>query len=355
MARIISKSNNLSQLCTLFGYSLICFALLSCSKAAEENTKPVEWNGTCSHQFAEDYHRLLDLETNDTSTLNAECTRFYQQYQNIKCLTEVEGIEVRVHTSDFDLKCSKGDFKDYQEPNKGKDKNKIPNENLENQSGNEKYIQKCSNELLSYFQRTESSFELTANLINKSKNLEVIFNKSLSGYRVCNQYFHIYKYSSCLGPDSEKFSYSNLKPYCHIFRNKLESLNKKYPEKYFPEEFIHLENLKLRFKINDPFISFFSKVSLVKSLIVDGKSLSNSAENKKKNYCYFISSDYKSSERIINREIKFTEIIKESASLWRLTAFVESRSFQLRCRSPRQLYLQDLKETLGNKLHIFAD
>lgn len=351
----MSKSNDLSKIPTLFCYLLITFAVLSCSKAPEEAPKPVEWNGSCSSQFAEDYHHLLELDTNDSSLLNDECTRFYQQYQNVKCLTEVEGVEVRVHTSDFDLKCNKGDFKDYKDPHKNKDKNKDTNEKSENESDDENFLQKCSNELLSYFQRTETAFELTKNLINKSKSLDVVFNKSLSSYRICNQYFHIYKYSSCLGPDSEKLSYNNLKPYCQFFRNKLENLNKKYPEKYFPEEFIPLENLKLRFKINDPFINFFSKISLVKSLIIYGKSLPNTVENKKNPYCYFISNQYKSSERLANREIKVTEIGKENDNLWKLSAFTDNKSFILQCRSARQLYLQDLKEILGNKVHIFTD
>ena len=105
----------------------------------------------------------------------------------------------------------------------------------------------------------------------------------------------------------------------------------------------------------DPFIDFYKNLSQVKKIISLGKSVDNSEENKKQNYCYFISNHFGTSEKLLNQELLISESTKEAKNLWRLNAYNGAKSFSLYCRSPRQLYLQDLKEILGGKVHIFID
>lgn len=326
----------------------------SCSKpTADVVPKPVDWNGTCSDSYREDYLDLLNLDPN-SSELRSKCDQFYQQYSDVKCMAAVEGVEVRIHTADFDLKCSRGDFKNYEDPKKKKDKNNnSSDEQFADEGGNT--IPKCSNQLINYFQKTEAAFEVNKSIITNTKNNDIAFTKALDSYRTCNQFFHVYKYSACRGADEDKFSYLNLKPFCSFFRNRLEALNKKYPEKYFPEEFLPLAKLKLRMKINDPYITFYPSVALAKTIIISGKNMTATKENKTSNYCIFISKSLKSSTKVSGAEGKILEIDKENDTSWRLSASINNISFEILCRSARQIFLQDLKEILGNKAHFYSE
>lgn len=328
--------------------------LTFCSQTSNNSpTNPVEPNGVCTTEYKNEYLELLNLDYTNANLKNA-CDRFYQKYNDVKCMTEVEDVEVRVHTSDFDLKCSRGDFKDYTDPKKKKAQDNFENEDLsENQSDTN--LPKCSNQVISYFQKTEASFAVNKNIITDTKSTDAAFNKALGNYRTCNQYFHVYKYSTCLGANESKFSFLNLKPYCQFFRNKLEALNKKYPTKYYPEELLPLIHLKLRLKLNDPFITFFSSLSTAKYIIAAGKSVPASTENKRENYCVFISKTLKTSAKIYTSEAKVTEIDKLNDNTWKIFASYGANSFEIQCRSARQIFLQDLKEILGNKTHIYND
>lgn len=324
----------------------------SCTQATEQKSPPVEWNGVCSTQFQQDYIQLLNTDSNDKK-LTQQCDLFYQSYPEVKCLTEIESVEVRVHTFDFDEKCNKGDFKDF------KNKKDLHPDDDSKSSGKRpsetKIIPQCNEDLLSYYAKTSTLFELNKNLISAAKKNDIVFNKALTSFRQCNQFFHVYKYSVCVDDENNQRSYYELKPYCDYFESKLLNLFQKYPDKYFPEEFISLTNLKLRFILNDPFIDFYKNLGQVKKIISLGKSINNAEENKNQNYCYFISNHFSSSEKLLNQEFLVSESTKEAKNLWRLNTSTGAKSFSLYCRSLRQLYLQDLKEILGGKVHIFID
>lgn len=344
-----------NQLSTIFILLLLAAIVLqtSCARpTADAVTKPVDWTGNCSNSYRKDYLDLLNLESN-SSELQTKCDQFYQRYNNVKCMAEVESVEVRIHTADFDLKCSRGDFNNYEDPKKKKDKNNNPSD--DQSIDNESTIPKCSNQIINYFQKTEANFEVNKSIITTTKNNDIVFTKALDSYRTCNQFFHIYKYSSCRGADEDKFSYLNLKPFCAFFRNKLETLNKKYPEKYFPEEFLPLSKLKLRMKINDPYLVFYPSTSTAKTIIVAGKSLASAKENKTASYCIFVSKLLKTSSKVNGTEGKILEIDKENDTSWKLSASINNNSFDVVCRSTRQIFLQDLKEILGNKAHFYSE
>lgn len=331
---------------------LLSLLLISCTKVSQEASKPVEWNGSCSEQYQQDYINLLNTSV-DSPQLKNTCDSFYQQYADVKCLTEIDDVEVRVHTVDFDVKCQRGDFKDYTPPKSASPDDK-PKANPTNPL-NPQIIPQCSTELFDYFQRTLALFELNKNLITDTKDKTLIFNKALASYRQCNQYFHIYKYSSCTANDHKNYSYYDFQPYCLFFKTKLENLLKLNPQKYFPEEFLPLTNLRIRLKVNDPFIEIFKSKKMVKTVLLQGKSMPYSPGAKQDGYCYFISPQYSNSEKLLGKEIIFFEVFKESQTVWKFASTVENKSLSLYCRSSRQLFLQDLKEIMGNKAHIYTD
>lgn len=352
-AKNMCKVNQLSPILMSFLFAAIVLQTSCAKPTAEVAPKPVDWNGTCSNSYREDYLDLLNLDSNNAE-LRSKCDLFYQKYDDVKCMAEVESVEVRVHTADFDLKCSRGDFKNYEDPKKKKDKDKNSN-NDQYDDESENYIPKCSNQIINYLQKTEAIFEVNKSIITNTKSNDIVFTKALDSYRTCNQFFHVYKYSACRGADQDKFSYLNLKPFCSFFRNKLETLNKKYPGKYFPEEFLPLTKLKLRMKINDPYISFYSTTALAKTIIVAGKSMTATKENKTANYCVFTSKSLKTSAKVSGIEVKILEIDKENDTSWNLSASINNNSFNIICRSARQIFLQDLKEILGNKAHFYSE
>lgn len=345
------KYLSLSSVVLLF---LTIMVLGSCSKSIDNlPNKPVEWNGNCTSEYKNDYLDLLNLDSN-SANLKSSCDRFYQKYNDVKCMTDIESVEVRIHTADFDLKCNRGDFKDYSDPNKKKNKNSSDTDIISDDESMTT-LPKCSSQLISFFQKTEASFEVNKSIITSAKNNDIVFNKALTSYRTCNQFFHIYKYSICQGAENIKYSFLNLRPYCQFFRNKLENLNKKFATKYYPEEFVPLISLKLRLRLNDPFLSFYPSLSSAKSIIVSGKSVTANSENKTENYCAFVSKTLKSSSKAYGTEAKVNEIDKLNDSTWRISFLLNNNAIEIYCRSARQIFLQDLKEILGNKTHIFID
>ncbi|MCB0369176.1 MAG: hypothetical protein KDD45_06890 [Bdellovibrionales bacterium] len=319
------------------------------NSSSSEKPNDVQWNGVCTEEFKASYLALLNAKLSDSDLMN-QCSNFYNKYPNTKCLAEIDSIEVRVHSFDFDEKCKQGDFKNYN-PNR-------PPADSKNKSSNEPMPSNmltpiCSKNLVSFYNKTINNFENYKNSISISKNKNDVFEKSLYGYRQCNQYFHTYNYSACIESTSNiQYSYKILRPYCLYFKNQLLTLFKKYPKQFYPEEFAPLTKLRINLYLNDPFIDFYKSFNGVNYVIEQGSLVPKSTDLNNRPYCYFISKYIPNSQELVGAELSLTNIYKASSNVWVLTSFINKKKLSLYCYANDTIYLQDLKEILGNKARL---
>lgn len=299
------------------------------------NTTPM-----CNDEYSRSYETLLRWpEDQDIKTV---CDDFYAKFSGVRCISKIDGIELRLHTSDFDKKCG-------QLLTTPKDKNSNPS----SMTSESEHTAHCSSELTSFIIEKQKEFHTI--LIKMSSNNfsdDSLFAESLSRKKLCNQYFSQHKYVEC--PVGKKvYSYNLLKPYCDQFQIILHSLKQKNPTKYSPYELKPLAKQKLKFHFEDNLIPFYKLNSpIVDSYLVDGSMIPFGHIASSQNHCHFQSEKIRYAGELKN-EIYTVDISYPNKNKILFTYFSFNENWKLICRINDHFYFQDLIETLGDKVSTF--
>ncbi|MBL7544985.1 MAG: hypothetical protein JNL11_14305 [Bdellovibrionaceae bacterium] len=322
--------------------ALTIFILGSCTQVESPKSRPVQYGGACSQEYSKEYEQLLNWPTDSDN--KAVCDDFYTRYPNVKCFSHVDGAELRIHTSDFDEACGR----------KPSDKSKRTGEKTADSSGTSSRTQGlCSPELAQFVVDKQKDFESKLMSFEANKYTdENSFATALNSKKICNQYFHNYKYSICSRNDI-KYSFHDLKPYCDEFQTVLHNLRKKNPKKFSPEELKPLTGLNLKFHFQNPLLRFFSsKVKIKDTYIVEGLSLSFSGISSSQSYCFFESETLRFAGELKN-EIYKVDIATVNKNRFAFSHTSFNEQWKVVCHFPTHFYLQDLIEVLGDTVSVF--
>ncbi|MCK6597409.1 MAG: hypothetical protein L6Q37_03530 [Bdellovibrionaceae bacterium] len=333
---------------------LIFLALNSCNNSTPTKINPVNSGGYCSREYQISYEKLLNLNDEDKA-LTQECSAFYQQYENIKCLTEIDSVEVRVHTSDFDLKCHQGDFKNYNQ----KKTTPLSSENQASDKSNTRdNLRKdwCNEDYFNFFDTHAEKFENDIVKIKLSKNKDFIFRTSLKNYRTCTSYFDSFDYLQCSKEDTLKkikiYTYLNIKPACDFFKERIISLNKYNSSLFYPEELIPLKELNFELAIKSKAIIFFNKKTTVKQIIKAGEVLPVEQIPLTGKFCYFSNYKLPSSAKFYGLSFSPLETRKINKEVTTINLIANKITVTLNCHSPENLLFHDLKEIFGSLIQL---
>lgn len=323
-------------------FTTLSLGLVACTKIDPPKDQPVQYGGSCSEEYSREYEKILNL-SRTAPDLFEVCNEFYARYSGVKCFSQVDGTELRIHTSDFNNKCKRGiSSKKSQDADGSSDEAKP----------NVRKPSKCSNELIDFLVTKQTEFHAAVASIETSDVTDdYLFEKALTSKKVCNQYFFNYNYLTC-ERDGKAYSFHMLKPYCDIFQTQLHRLKNKNSKKYFPEELTPLKTLNLKFHFQDDMVPFYPKKAKIKDVfLVDGNLIEFSQISSNQNYCYFESPKIRRSGQLKSDlyPVDVTQTNKNRV-VFSHTSFNET--WRLICHTRGGFYYQDLLEALGEKVTV---
>jgi hypothetical protein len=331
-----------SKIAVFLFFPFLVFMLIGCTQVESPKKSAVQYGGSCSAEYSRDYEKILNWPMD--SDIREACDRFYDLYSDVKCFSNVDGSELRIHTTDFDEKCQKNI------PERAKNaKRQRPGDSAEplrTQS-------LCSTELTNFIIEKQKEFRGTLESYESNSYSDAdMFSTSLSYKKTCNQYFHTYKYTEC-PRDGKTYSFDDLKPYCDEFQILLHKLKVKNPKKFSPQELKPLTGLNLKFHFEDAMVPFYSAKTKVKdTYIVDGKLVAFSQITTKQNYCYFESEAVRFSGELKNEIYKVDiAFITKTKVVFSHTSFNEQ--WRMICQSRNYFYHQELIEALGDTVTVY--
>ena len=315
--------------------TFLCLLTVDCSRVSTPEPTQIQYGGACSDDFSKAYEAILNWT--DNPDLQAACDDFYAKYSDVKCMSKINGVELRLHTTDFDKKCQKNRVSDKNKADKSSEPTTIKSEGKS----------LCSRDLTAFLADKQNEFnKATQDIFSNSYSDDQLFDTALAKKKICNQYFFNYNYLECTR-DNKAFSFNTIKPYCDQFQGWLQELKLKNPKKYSPEELKPIAGVSLKFHFVDPILPFFkSSVKIKDTYLVDGKSLPFNEITSSQNYCYFESDRIRYAGELKNQLYKVdVTISSKSRVLFAYNSFNEQ--WRLVCHVAEFFYLQDLLETLG--------
>lgn len=325
----------------LFSISLLSVFQFGCAQVDSPKPSAVQYGGVCSADYSKDYQSILNWPADQD--IKEACDAFYAKYPGVKCFSTVDGAELRIHTNDFDNKCQKN----------GAPKPKPPKTAVPIEAETSRTQGLCSNELTSFIMEKYKSFQSTLESVETNKiRDEDLFSSALANKKICNQYFFNYKYTECT-KNNVIYSFHLLKPYCDQFQMQLHTLRVKNPKKFSPVELKPLTGVNLKFHFEDSLLQFTSSKVKNKDLYLTEGSFSTFGNiTSSQNYCYLESDQIRFAGELKNEVYKV-----DIAFLTRAKVVFSYNSFneqwKMVCHVKDHFYLQDLLETLGDKVSVF--
>ncbi len=299
----------------------------------------VLYGGSCSDEYSKDYEALLNWPGN--TDVRAACDDFYAKYANVRCFSQVDGAELRIHTGDFDEKCQRGSSGRPKSTKQASDSGDLSDSSRNCIADVAKFIKTRKSEFYSVL----ATFQNDAYIDDKK------FASSLENRKICNQYFLNYKYKQC-ALDGVEYSYYDLKPYCDEFQTTLHRLKLKTPKKFSPQELKSVVGLNLKFHFEDPLVPFYRSKDKVKpTYFVEGRQVDFSNITSNQSYCYLESDRIRYAGELKNDiyKVDITQISKNKI-MFTHTSFNEK--WRMICQSPEYFYFQDLVEVLGDAINV---
>lgn len=319
--------------------------LNSCTQADPPKSRAIQSGGSCSEEYSREYEAILNLPAGSPDS-QVKCDGFYEKFPGVKCFSVVDGSELRIHTSDFDVKCLKDTSVKTRSP---KSNPKV----FEPTPIATTPVSLCSRELVDFVITKKSEFLASIKAIeNPDTNDDAAFNIALTSKKMCNQFFFNYKFTEC-PRDNFNYSFYDLKPYCDEFQKILHTLKAKNPKKFSPQEMKSMTTLNLKFTFQDALVPFYSsKLKIKDAYLVDGMLVSFNDISSNQNYCYFESEKLRFAGELKNEIYKVDVTYpNKNRTVFNYTSFNEQ--WRMICHSRSQLYQQDLLEIVGDKISIF--
>ncbi len=317
-----------------------CLSFADCTRVTAPEPTQIQYGGACSDDFSKAYEALLNWP--DSSEFQTACDDFYAKYGDVKCMSKLNGVELRLHTTDFDKKCGK---------------NRVSDKSKADPSGEPTLIKSgtkslCSRDLTTFVIDKQIEFnQASQDIFSNNYSDDRLFETALAKKKICNQYFFNYNYLECTR-DSKTLSFNTIKPFCDQFQGWLHELNLKSPAKYSPQELKPIASMGLKFHFIDPLLPFFkSSVKIKENYFADGKMLPFNEITSSQNYCHFESDRIRYAGELKNQLYKVdVTISSKSRVLFAYNSFNEQ--WRLVCHVAEFFYLEDLLETLGEHVSI---
>lgn len=320
--------------------SVLSLFFLSCSNQNVGKPNPVVTGSVCSQNFLDSYHAIVQAD-NSGHSIEAMCTEFGKQYQDIKCLAIADNIELRFHSDDILLRCKLSSSQNSEKTNQS------PSLNIPSSVGDW-----CNTAFYSYIENTEKLFKYHHQAIASKKTIsEENITKTLKYKRLCNQFFNAFKYKKCTQEAGDK-SFLSIKPYCDYFQKVIHQRKINNSENFYPFELRPLEELSLKFRFRDQEL-FFNKPEVKNKLYISrGQVVKFSDIVTSDTFCYLESSRIKSAHEL-GREIYSVDFQRFSSSKISFSYNAFDEQFRLVCSHTKPIYLQEIVESLGDLIDVY--